>query len=154
MKVNLAAAFAALAISFACLAQESRPDQRTAGAWTPLQHAALMGDADAVRAQIAAGANVDQPVSEADTGMHGMTPLTLAVKRGSVECVRVLLDARADATLRDAQGETALHHAADGESLEIVRAVLDAGGDVSAQDASGNTPLMRAASRNSCEPNE
>lgn len=49
--------------------------------------------------------------------VHGQTPLMLACKAGAVDCVRLLLEAGADATLFDTlQQRTCLHYA--GESCE------------------------------------
>jgi ankyrin repeat protein len=47
-----------------------------------------------------------------DLGYRGVTPLMIACIQDSSDCVQMLLDARADATLTDAQGLNALHYAA------------------------------------------
>jgi hypothetical protein len=46
--------------------------------------------------------------------VHGQTPLMLACKAGAADCVRLLLEAGADATLFDSlQQRTALHYAGE-----------------------------------------
>ena len=58
--------------------------------WTPMQHAVHKGQAAAVRALLAAGADPN------GTGPGGTTPLTMAAGYGQLEIVQVLLAAGAD----------------------------------------------------------
>ncbi|KAI3425777.1 hypothetical protein D9Q98_007752 [Chlorella vulgaris] len=58
--------------------------------------------------------------------VHGQTPLMLACKAGAVDCVRLLLEAGADATLFDTlQQRTCLHYAALYGWPEAVEALLE-----------------------------
>jgi ankyrin repeat protein len=90
---------------------------------------------------------------------EGLTALMHAVDRGEVEVVEALLQAGADAGLRDAKGATALLHAflepqrygfeeakkVTQRRLEAARILLRTdGGDVNAQNENGETGLMRA----------
>ncbi len=50
----------------------------------------------------------------------GLTPLILAARRGSVPCVRLLLDAGADPNTRDLEGRNALDHAREMNHQEVV----------------------------------
>jgi ankyrin repeat protein len=76
----------------------------TFGGWTPLLMAAPYGPPEAVKALIDAGANVNAK------DIRGFTPLMLAVgtDRLNPETVRLLLASRADAGIKNLDGETAL----------------------------------------------
>ncbi|QQR49144.1 ankyrin repeat domain-containing protein [bacterium] len=78
---------------------------------------------------------------------RGRTPLQFAARFGRAECLKQLLDAKADATIADSQGYTALHWAAEMghagciQQLFINRTALN----VEAQTISnGYTPLHLA----------
>ena len=71
-------------------------------------------------------------------------PLVEAVKEGSAESVRALLDQRADVNVAEADGTTALHWAVQGEAAALVGLLIDAGADVGAANRYGVTPLSLA----------
>ena len=71
-------------------------------------------------------------------------PLVEAVKEGSAESVRALLDRRANVNGAEADGTTALHWAVQGEAAALVGLLIDAGADVSAANRYGVTPLSLA----------
>ncbi len=71
-------------------------------------------------------------------------PLVEAVKAGSVESVRALLDQPADVNTAEADGTTALHWAVQGEAGALVGLLIDAGADVGAANRYGVTPLSLA----------
>ena len=106
-----------------------RDPPRPAGGFTPLLHAILAGDLDAVRVLLAAGANVD------DAGPDGMTALMLALIKRHEEIALFLLDQGADPHSSDA-GYTALHLASATGQLGVAEALL-------ALDADPNLRLER-----------
>ncbi len=73
----------------------------------------------------------------------GMTPLMYAAAFGSVDAVKVLLDAGADPKLQDPRGGTALHYGA--WDVERVRLLVAKGADVNAASKAGRTPILTAA---------
>lgn len=74
------------------------------------------------------------------------TPLTIAVKRGHVECVQVLLSAGADANHLGIDGLSALHLAVTNNSPRLVRLLVENDAvDCNVADPHGYTPLLMAA---------
>ena len=88
------------------------------------EDAARRGDADALRAQLDAGAEVDA------LDRHGQTALMLAAQRGHLAAVRVLLEAGADRDRAAKFGLTATHLAALNEHERVARALAAAGADL------------------------
>ena len=76
-------------------------------------------------------------------------PLVEAVKTGSAESVRALLDQRldrqVDVNAAAADGTTALHWAVQGERTTVVGMLIAAGADVTAPNRYGATPLSLAS---------
>ena len=72
-------------------------------------------------------------------------PLVDAVKAGSAESVRALLDRQADVNAAAADGTTALHWAVQGERAAVVGMLIAAGADVTAPNRYGATPLSLAS---------
>lgn len=101
--------------------------------------AAARGDAAAVSALLAQGANAN--VTDAD----GLTPLMHAAKGGHLPVVQALLQAQAKVDARDPNGFTALAIAASLGHAPAVQALAQAGADPNAATRSGATPLMFAA---------
>lgn len=83
--------------------------------------AALAGDEDGLKALVAAGASLDQYDDKS-----GMTPLLIAVFRGDVDAVELLLRSGADANRPNGRDPTStpLWHARDDFGLHEVTAVL------------------------------
>ena len=65
---------------------------------------------------------------------YGVRPLHIAIAKGDLAMVRLLLDAKADPTSADATGETCLMMAANTGRLDIVNALLDKKAPVDARD--------------------
>ena len=75
---------------------------------------------------------------------HGSTPLMHAAAVGSVDAVKMLLRAGADAKAKNAFDATALMWGV--ANMDKVRLLVDAGADVNARSKQGMTPLVIAAS--------
>ena len=114
------------------LAVAAGPDLR-------LVNAAGERDADAVRALLDAGIDVD--AARAD----GVTALLWAAHWDDLTVADLLVRAGADVTAADDHGVTPLELAAENASLAMVEKLLAAGGDPNATQTSGLTPLMTAA---------
>ena len=71
-------------------------------------------------------------------------PLVEAVKAGSAESVRALLDQRVDVNAAEVDGATALHWAVRGEEASVVGMLLAAGADGTVANRYGVTPLSLA----------
>jgi ankyrin repeat protein len=116
-------------------------DRRAAAPIAPdLVRAIRDGDAQAIRALLDRGADVNARDAE------GNTPLILASFYASPRCVALLLEGGADANAANAAGVTALIRAAT--DYEKARLLVDAGANVRVRTADlGNTPLLLAARR-------
>ena len=139
--------------------------------------AASRGDADAVRALLEQGADVQTAHADGMTALHWAaqrsddaiarvlvyaganleavtrighhTPLHVASKSGHAGVVNTLLDAGSDPMARTSSGTTPLHLAARAGNAEAVIALLLHDADVNARESSwGQTPLMFAAASN------
>ena len=81
--------------------------------------AARTGDTETLSLMISRGLS---EVNASDA--NNLTPLSVAVQRGHTEPTRMLLDARANAEVKDKSGQwTALHHAAS-EGADALVALL------------------------------
>jgi ankyrin repeat protein len=109
--------------------------------------AAKVGDLERLRAQLAAGIDVD--ITDG-----GFTALHVAATSGRVDAVRLLLQAGADPKLKDAlDGECSIHHAVSwphaspGErAIRVIELLLEAGVKVDQKARWHRTPLHVAAS--------
>jgi len=80
-------------------------------------------------------------------------PLGLAVKKGAIEIVKLLISYKADVNVLNTWQTkdhvftgTPLHIAAQNNNLEIARVLIDAGAEVSARNSKNQTPLEVAVS--------
>lgn len=103
-----------------------------------LQSAVMAKNATEVLAALSKGASVDALDRE------GRTALFYAVRDGSDEIIKILIEGGSDVNLKDHNLEAPLHFAAREFQLRAATALLDAGAEVNAKDAHGNTPLWRA----------
>jgi uncharacterized protein len=150
-----------LALSISCLAAES-----------PVADAAMKGDQGAVRALLAAKADVNAAQPDGATAiqwaayrddremadllisaganvhqanLEGVTPLWLAAQRGSAAMIEKLIKAGADPNERHPNGETALMMASKNGSVAAVKVLLDDHADVNLKEnLRGTTALMWA----------
>jgi hypothetical protein len=103
--------------------------------------AAMEGDAAAVKALLARGADVN-----AKGEYSGWTPLMMAVRKGDVKLVNFLLANGADPNIKSSvRSRTALMEAARNRKVNAAKALLAAGPDVDAVDWEGYTALMFAS---------
>ncbi len=102
---------------------------------------ARTGNLDAIRAGIAARADVDQRDAE------GRTPLYLAAQQGHVDVARALLAAGANVNIADRNADTPYYVAALARHAELTGILLDAGADRVGTRAYGGTPLIAIAER-------
>lgn len=108
----------ALLLSAAARAQTTAPTNGSA-LDQQLWDATRRGDAAAVRALIAKGANVNAK------WRYDQTPLFKAAERGDAEIVKILLEHKADPNVRDTfYGATPLYWATDKGHTEVVRALV------------------------------
>jgi len=120
---------------------------------TPMLRAAKAGDAEAIQALLAKGADPKIPTKS------GITPLMAAAGLGTKEedttarkkteaeaiaSIKLCLDAGADVNTADGQGETALHGAAQKGWDQVVQFLADRGAKLDVKDKKGRTPLDAA----------
>lgn len=103
--------------------------------------AASAGDAAAVRAAIAEGADLEA------RGAGGMTPLVAATKGNRVDAALALIDAGADVNAKDDIVDSAYLYAGARGHNEILRATLEHGADLRSTNRYGGTALIPASER-------
>lgn len=142
--------------------------------------AAMRGEAEAVKALLQQGADVNAAQGDGMTALHwaarrgdlettrmllyaggnlrattrlgGYTPLLLASQEGHARVIATLITAGADAKSATAAGATALMLAAGAGPADAVKTLLDAGADVDATEpVRQQTALMFAAAANRVE---
>ena len=106
---------------------------------TPIYHAARLADDKIIEMLIKKRADVNVA-----SGDPLCSALSIAVQEGSESKVKLLLDAGADCTTEDGDGNSSLHHAAIQGSENIVRLLLDGGASVHALDHLGQSALHKA----------
>jgi len=116
---------------------------RDAGAkeasWTPLQWAAILGDAEGARTLLATKVDVNA------RDRYGYTALIYAAARGDAKMVGDLAAAGADAAAAATDGETALLAVCRSDNtVATARVLLGAKAPINAQNAEGYAPLHRA----------
>ena len=161
-------------LSVALLAVLRVSAEASASPDAPVADAAHRGDAMAVRALLAEGADVNAAHGDGMTGLHWAAfngnaeiagllvaagaeleaetrlgahrPIHVAAKEGHGQVVALLLEAGADASALTATGAAPLHFAAASGDLRSVSALLDHGAPVDVQEPEwGQTPLIFAA---------
>jgi ankyrin repeat protein len=115
------------------------PSLAAAAEYATVADAAMNGDAAAVRALLAAGADPNA------LGAYGTPALHWLVRVEDRAAAGLLLDAGADPNARSAQGVAALHLAIPNRDGATVDLLLKAGADATLVDHAGETPLMLAA---------
>jgi ankyrin repeat protein len=122
------------------LAAGAKVNQSYEDGVTPLMAAAINGQTAAVKALIAAGANL----TALDIG-EGDTPLMYAIQSGHKSTIFALLDAGADPTVTDLGGDNALHRAAVYlDDPDLVHLLIRLGVPAGNGNKINVTPLMYA----------
>lgn len=124
---------------------------------TPLMWAAAAGYADTVRMLIEAGADVNarsalqnwerqRTAEPRDKWLPpgGLTPLLFAAREGCVDCVKVLVNAKADINIVDAESQSALVLALINGHVDVAAELIRSGIDVNMADRVGRTGLYAA----------
>ena len=96
--------------------------------------AVLTGNLDAVKQFIEAGTDINQKEA-----MSGSTPLMTAATFNKPEIAKVLINAKADLSIKNNDGGTALHTAAFFGRIEIVQSLIDAKADKTVRNNYGAT---------------
>jgi len=141
----IAALAAALLTASGCAAEAhpSPPTQETAmtDATHDLLTAAAAGEADAVRAALDAGADIEA------RGSEGMTALVAATKANHVDAARILIEAGADVNAKDDIQDSAYLYAGARGHDEILVLTLEHGADLKSTNRFGGTALIPASER-------
>lgn len=93
---------------------------------SPISEAAGLGYVDLVKYLLSVGATLQIP-EQKESVLHA------AVRSGSAEMVKVILNAGAAVNNVETLNQTALHVAAEDDHVEIVRLLLEAGADPTAK---------------------
>ncbi len=105
--------------------------------WSKLLDAIKVGNIEAVKESLAAGAEVNY--------WSWSFPLGVAAWNGHTDIVELLINEGANVNMHAGTGDTALHSAARNGNVEIVILLLDAGADVNDVNNPEWTPLHNAA---------
>lgn len=107
-------------------------------------------DTKAVKDAIAAGVDVNgrkgPTMNFLNVPMYVTTPLHAAVTKATTNVMALLLDAGADITIVDYDGDSVLHNAVRCRIPETVQFLLSRGADINARGHYGFTPLTLAVS--------
>jgi ankyrin repeat protein len=115
------------------------PETYTLAGLNALILAAQLGKANAIRALVEGGAQVD---SVDKIPIDGFTPLTYAISRRQPEAVRALIDVGADINQRIGKNkETPVIAAVRTSFIEAARMFIDAGADLTLRSNEGKTAL-------------
>lgn len=135
-----------------CLNVGAKLEERDEVGSTPLHKAVLSKNVNAVRALLAAGANLESRWEENNRG----TALHLAAGAGYTEIVRLLVADGARLEALDEFGNTPLHRAASAarfsgtdkvsrvaraNSVEVIKTLITAGVNIKSRNQFGDTPL-------------
>ena len=125
---------------------------QTALMWAAAErHPAMMRDLIAHGADVNARSNLEkwerQTTSEPREKwlpQGSMTPLLFASREGCVECVTILVEAKADLNAADPDGINPTISALINGHYDVAGRLIDAGADVNLADKTGRTPLYAA----------
>ena len=153
MGASLLAAFSFFYMGIDGSKQSSRVKTGVVSDWdldkSPLQIACMRGQVDKVGELISSKVDINKGDN------NGVTPLMQAVMGARyggqeyIEIAKMLIEAGADVSMADKNGDTALIHSAESEEdFEVFNKLLATGADVNKANNDGVTPLMRAGGIN------
>ena len=116
--------------------EKAKFQSKIGDSWLSL--AVQQGRAELVKELITAGSDVNLSVD-------GATPLFIAVEKNDSQCVKNLLEAKADTNMVSNDGATPLFIAAQNGYVEIFKDLINAGADINISPFTGCTPLYIAA---------
>eukprot|EP00971_Amphidinium_carterae_P285354 5665085-Amphidinium_carterae.1 len=95
-----------------------------------LRAALYEGHTAAVQALVSSGRADGPDLSQLlDASSNSSTPVCFAAELGHASCVKVLLDAKSDPTIRNSKGQSALQVAMSSDSTEIIMLLVSGGVD-------------------------
>ena len=115
----------------------NRVSERTPFGWTPLHVATFAGNVATTELLIARGADVN---SRAKSKFLN-TPLQTALLSGQYATAKLVLDHGADAMVRQAEGFSALHVAAESGREDLIKLLISHGAEITSRADDGTTPL-------------
>lgn len=113
--------------------------------YSALSIAAYRGNHGIVRMLAERGADIEQTGFRSKGAMLSDTPLMRAAAEGRIECVKVLIEFKANLDAHDARGYTALHFAVEKKHTECAALLIRSGANVDITDDKKETALMKAA---------
>lgn len=134
--LHSAARYGALSVCQYLIKKEANLDAKDESGNTPLHLAAMHCHDDAAGLLINADLNAFND--------DGASPLSLAIDYGTSKTVGVLLSNKADANIKDRDGNTLLHLAALRIQVEKVQEMLKINPEIDYKNNTGNTPLFLA----------
>jgi len=124
------------------LSRGADPNVKDKRGYTALSHASEAMYEDVVDALLS------RPETDPNSrGLNGRPVLLAYIWRDNKDRVEKLLAHGADVNAQDADGDTALHGAAQTGNVEIMQMLLDKGADLQALDLDGKTPLHHTTRR-------
>ncbi|NLE01183.1 MAG: protein kinase [Fibrobacter sp.] len=102
---------------------------------TPLLRIVKIGDTEALRKMLKAGASASAPAGAATSPLHE------AVNRGLSQEAQLLLDYGADPNFRDSKGDAPLHYALRENAVFILTILLNKGANPNLTDSKGKRPV-------------
>ncbi|OUM65339.1 hypothetical protein PIROE2DRAFT_24029, partial [Piromyces sp. E2] len=105
-----------------------------------LKYAILKNWLNMVRLLINSGADIERK------DKHSNTPLSCAVRAGSIDILKELVQAGVNLKVRDENGYTPLIFAVKRKSIVIINYLISQGVEINEKDNEGYTPLMHAVS--------
>lgn len=112
------------------------------GKWSQLHEAVEVQNHEAFNALLEK--NIDVNIVSAQEDLRQLSPLHLAVRKGSLEMVQKLIDAGADINQATTTGWTPLHMAIDFRNPALVELLVKAGADLDADSLFVHKPYKYA----------